>query len=168
MCNRCTPTSVPAKATAKLANGNTGHAKVIGIILCFFPNCSIIYPVGTVYYCLGQPSHTISSGNLKFNVGSQKFMSEPLEHCDSVDTQGSSWRSPCQNQNNLDYIQIKNFKVNPHIYRNIVVPNVCAILKQNISQIIHKRFGNLYITRLKQIARKGLMEGLLEKFPELE
>ena len=41
---------VKTKATVKLANGNTGHAQVIGIILCYFPNCLIIYPVGPVYY----------------------------------------------------------------------------------------------------------------------
>ena len=34
---------VPTKATLKLANGNTGHAQGIGIILCHFPKCSIIY-----------------------------------------------------------------------------------------------------------------------------
>ena len=42
---------VPTNATVKLANGITGHAQGIGIILCLFPNCSIIYPVGPVYYC---------------------------------------------------------------------------------------------------------------------
>ena len=53
----------------KLANGNMGHAQKIGIILCCFPNCSIIYPVGPVYYCPGHPSNTISSGALKFYIG---------------------------------------------------------------------------------------------------
>ena len=47
--------------TAKLANGNTGHAQVIGIILCHFPNCLIIYPVGPVYYCPGLFQHYIIS-----------------------------------------------------------------------------------------------------------
>ena len=40
---------VPTKATVKLANGNTVHAQVIGIILYCFPNCSVIYPVGPVF-----------------------------------------------------------------------------------------------------------------------
>ena len=57
---------VPTKATVKLDNGNTVHAQGIGIILCRFPNCLIIYPVGPVYYCPGQPYNTILSGNLKF------------------------------------------------------------------------------------------------------
>ena len=85
---------VPTKATVKLANGNTGHAPGIGIILCRFPNCSIIYPVGPVYYCPGQPSNNISPGVLKFYIGFNKVTSEPLEHCDFVDPQIRSWRSP--------------------------------------------------------------------------
>ena len=60
---------VPTKATVELANGNTGHAQGIEIILCQFPNCKILYPVGTVYYCPCQPSNTISSGELKFCIG---------------------------------------------------------------------------------------------------
>ena len=71
---------VLTKATLTLANGNTGHAQGIGIILCLFLNCSIIYPVTPVYYCPGHPSNTISSGALKFYVGFQKVTSEPLEH----------------------------------------------------------------------------------------
>ena len=89
---------VPTKATVKLANGKTGHDQGIGIILCLFPNCSIIYPVVQVYYCTGHPYSTISSYALKFYVGFQKVTSEPLEHCDFVDPQGCSWRSPYHNQ----------------------------------------------------------------------
>ena len=61
---------VLTKATVKLDNGNTGHSQVIGIILCRFPHCNIIYPVGPVYYCSGHPYNTISSGTLNFYVGS--------------------------------------------------------------------------------------------------
>ena len=113
----------------KLANGNMGHAQGIGIILCRFPNCSIIYPVGPVYYCPGNPSDTISLGALKFYVGLQKVTSEPLEHCDLVDPQGRSWRPPYQNQNNLDYLQVEIFKFNPHRDKNFVVPTVCGLKK---------------------------------------
>ena len=140
---------VPTKSTVKLANGNTGHAQGIGIILCCFPNCSIIYPVGPVYYCLGHPSNSISSGALKFYVGFQKVTSKPLEHCNFVDPQGHSWISSYQTQNNLDYIQIKIVKVKPHRDRNIVVTAVCELSKQNISQLIHQRFGHVSINRLK-------------------
>ena len=104
---------VPTKVTVKLANGNTGHAKVIVIILCHFHNCSIIYTVIPVYYCPGHPSSTISPAALKIYVGFQKNMSEPLEHCDFVDPQGRSWRSPYQTQNNLDHLQIEICKIQP-------------------------------------------------------
>ena len=40
---------VPTKTNVKLANGNMWHAQVIGIILCYFTNCPIIYIVGPFY-----------------------------------------------------------------------------------------------------------------------
>ena len=55
---------LPTKATVKLANGNTGNAQVIGIILCIFPNCYIMYTVVPVYYfqvTLPTPSHQMPS-----------------------------------------------------------------------------------------------------------
>ena len=60
---------VLTKATVKPENRKTGHAQVIGIILCCFPNCYIIYPEVPVYYCPGHTSKTISSGTLKVYVG---------------------------------------------------------------------------------------------------
>ena len=160
--------SVPTKATVKLANGNTGHAQGIGIILCCFPNCSIIYPVGTVYYCPGHPSNTISSGSLKFYIVFLKVKSEPLEHCDFFYPQGRSWRSTYQNHNNIDYLKLKNPKINTHRDKNIVVPTVCGISRQTLYQLIHKSFGDVSITRIKRMARKGLMGGLPENLPEFE
>ena len=71
----------PTKANVKLANGNTRDAQGIGIIPCRFPNFSIIYPVGPVNYCPGDPPNTISSGALKCYVGFQKVTSQPIEHC---------------------------------------------------------------------------------------
>ena len=59
---------VPIKANVILSNGNTVHSQVIGIILCRFPNCPSIYPVGKVYYFPGDPYITISSGALKCYV----------------------------------------------------------------------------------------------------
>ena len=82
------------KSNLNLYDGNTGHAQVIGIILCQFPNCLIIYTFGPFYYCPDHPSNTISSGALKFYIGFKKVTSEPLEHCNFVDPQGHSWRSP--------------------------------------------------------------------------
>ena len=61
--------SVTTKSTVKLAIVNTVHAQGIGIILCRFPNCSVIYLVGIVYYCPGHPSNTISLGALNFYAG---------------------------------------------------------------------------------------------------
>ena len=69
----------PTKSTVKLANRNMVHAQEIGIVLCHFPNCSIIYPVGPAYYFPGHPSNTISSGALKFYVDFKKVTSETLE-----------------------------------------------------------------------------------------
>ena len=48
------------------------------------------------------------------------------------------------------------------------VPTVSSVSKQNISQIIHPRFGHVSIARLKQMARKGLMEGLQKITSDLE
>ena len=60
----------------------------------------------TVYYCPGHPSKSISSGEIKFYVGSKNVTYEPLEHCDFVDPQSSYWILPYQTQNNIDYLQI--------------------------------------------------------------
>ena len=73
---------VPTQSNVKLDNGNTSHAQGVGVILCCFTNLPIIYRVGTIYYSLGHPSNTISLGPIKFYVGFQKVVSEPLEHCD--------------------------------------------------------------------------------------
>ena len=67
----------------------------------------------------------------------------------------------------LTIFKSKIFKVNPNRDRNIVVPTICELSKQNLSHIIHQSFGHLSITRLKIITRKGLMEGLPENIPEL-
>ena len=78
----------------ELANGNMVNAQIIGIILCHFINCFVIYPVGLIYYCPGHPYKTISSVALKVYVGFKRVTYEPLEHCDFVDPQGHSWISP--------------------------------------------------------------------------
>ena len=107
-----------------------------------------------VYYCLGHPYKTISSGDLKFYAGFKKVTSEPLEHCDFVDPQGRSWRPRYQNNNNLDYLQLEIVKINTKRDKNIVVPTLCGLSKQTLSQLIYQRFGHVFITRIKQMARK--------------
>ena len=110
---------VTTNAIVKLANGNTVHAQGIGIILCYFTNCLIIYPVVPVYYFPGHLSNTLSSGALKFYIGYKKVTSKPLEHCDLADPQGRSWRSSYQTNNNLDYLQLEIVKINNHRNKNI-------------------------------------------------
>ena len=92
----------------------------------------------------------------------KKVAYEPFEHCDFVDPQGRSWRSPYQTRNNLDYLQLEIVKINPHRNNNLFVPTVCGISKQTLSQLINQHSVHVYITRLKRMARKGLMEGLPE------
>ena len=124
---------VPTKANVKFDNWNMVHAQVIGIIFCQFPVFPIIYMVVKVHYCPGHPSNTISLVSLEFYSGFQKFTSEPLEHCDFVDPQGRSWRSPYKTLNNLDYLQINIFKVKLQRNRNIVVPTVSMPYQKIIS-----------------------------------
>ena len=159
---------VPTKYTVKLSNGNTVHNQSIETILCYICNFPITYPVGPVYYFLCHHYNSISLDALKVCVDFKKVTSEPLEHCDFVDPQGRSWRSPYQTRNNLDYLQLEIVKINPHREKNPVVPTVCGLSKQNLSQLIHQRFGHVSITRLKRMARRGLMDGLPENLPELE
>ena len=128
---------VPTNNTVKLENGNTGHEQVIWIVLFTFTNCSIIYPVGPVYYYPYNPSNTISSGALKFYVSFQRVAYEPLGHCGFVEPQGHSWRSPYHTQNNIEYFQIEILKFNPQRIRNFFVPSFCSISKQHLFQIIH-------------------------------
>ena len=131
---------VPTNATVKLANRNTVHSQGIGVILCQFLDCSIIYPVEPVYYCPCCTPNTISPGSLKFYAGLQKIGSEPLKHSDFVHPQVFNLRSRYQTQNNLDYLQIKLGKVIPHRDNNNCVQTVYALPKQNLSYIIHHHF----------------------------
>ena len=80
--------SFPSKATVKLANENTGHDKLIGVILCHFLTWPIIYPLEPVYYFPGDPSNTISFFTLKFYVGFQKVTYE-FERKDEMVLEGS-------------------------------------------------------------------------------
>ena len=157
---------VPTKSDVKLANGNMGHAQVIGIILCHFTNFPIIYPVVPVYYCPGLPSNTISPGALKWRVGFKKVMYEPLEKIYFVDPQGNSWRSPYRTQNNLDYLQIYIVRFDPQRNRNVVVPIFCVISKQNISQLIHQCSIHVYINRLQIMASKVITKVIPINIPE--
>ena len=64
---------------------------------------------------------------------------------------------PTRLKNNIDYLQNNIVNINPHTDMNSVVPTVILISKINLSQLIHQNFCHVYVTRLKIIARKGLM-----------
>ena len=61
----------PTKATVKLANGNTGHAQVIGVILCSFSKCSNIQwdQFMIVQVTLPTPPHQVTSILCWFSKG---------------------------------------------------------------------------------------------------
>ena len=82
-----------------------------------------------------------------------------LNICDFFDPLGCSWRPTYPTHNNIDYLQLENFKNNPHRDKNIVVRTVCGISKQTLSQIILQSFWSCIYTRLKQMPIKGLLEG---------
>ena len=140
---------VPTKVTVKLSNENMVHAQGIGIILYHFSHCSIIYPVGPVYYCPNHPSNTISLGVLNFYVSFQKVAYKPLEHCNFVYPQGCYCISPYHTKQYIDYLQIEVVKVNPQRNRNIVAPTFFALSKQNLSHLIHQVFGHVYVFGIK-------------------
>ena len=81
---------IPNKSNVKFANGTTVNDQAIEIILCCFPNCTIIYPVVPVYLCPGHPSNTISLDALKCYVGFKNDTFEPPENCDFVEFQDYS------------------------------------------------------------------------------
>ena len=54
----------------------------------------------------------------------------------------------------LYYLEIEIVRFNPQRNRNILVPNICALSKHNLSQIIHQWFCHVYISRLKPMSRK--------------
>ena len=103
---------IPTKSTVKLANENVGYAQGIGIILCCFPNCPIIYPVVTVYCFPGHPSNTILWGDLKCYVGSKNIASKPLEHCGFLPLM-LFLEITLPDLKNLDYLQIKIIEFKP-------------------------------------------------------
>ena len=155
----------PTNFNMKFYNGNIGHAKGTGVVLCRFPNCPFIYPVGPVYNIPVHPSNTISSVTLKFYVGFQKITSEPLEYCGFVFPQVHLCRSPYQTQNNLYYLHINifRFKTQTNIY--ITAPTVCGISKQILSQLIHECSSCVLITRLYKMSRKVIRKGLPMNLP---
>ena len=90
----------------KLAYGNTVHAQVIGIILCCFTNCYIIYPVGSVYCFHGHPSKTILFGALKFYAEFKMLHMNLLNIVVLLTLKVILRGHPTRTKNNEDYLQI--------------------------------------------------------------
>ena len=74
-------------------------------------------------------------------------------------------RSPYQTQKNLDYLQIEIVKVNPHRDKNIVVPTVCGLSKENISQLIHQLFFSCLCYQIKTNGKKRTLVRYLIRSP---
>ena len=110
-----------------------GHTKLIGIILCCFPNWPIIHPVVPFCYFTVQPSNTVSPRALKCYFGFRMVILEPHEHCDFIGPQGRSWRSPYQTRNKIYYIQIKIVKFNPKIKKGYFPKYLWHIKKEYLS-----------------------------------
>ena len=66
-------------------------------------------------------------------------------------------------QKKLDYLQIENVKVNFKMNSNIVVPNVFALSKYILSQLIHCFSGHASIASLKKNNKKSTYEGSTNK-----
>ena len=139
-----------------LDNGNTVHAQGIGVILRFFPNCSIIQweKFIIVQVILPKPYHQVPSN----------FMLD--------------FKSLCMNL--LKIVILLTIRVvlgnRPKIIKTIFTifklilskstlketgiffPTVCSLSKQNISHLICQSFDHVSIARLKLTAIKGLIE----------
>ena len=90
----------------------------------------------------------MSSGALKFYFGFQKVTSEPLEYCDFSDIGlFLDITLPDSKQSRLS--SNRNGQRKPQRDMNIVVPTACVLPKQNLSPLIHQRFGHVSIARLK-------------------
>ena len=99
--------------------------KKLGVFYVFF-NYPIIYPVRPVYYCSGHLSNTLSFYDLKYYVGFQNFVSEPLEHFNFVDPQGTSWSSPYRTRKILDYLHFEVVKFNYNQNKCHIVATICG------------------------------------------
>ena len=61
-----------------------------------------------------------------------------------------------------------NFSMSILTEKRIFLSQISVHFQNNLSQLIHRRFGKISINRLKLMAIKGLVEGLPENIPELE
>ena len=85
-------------------------------------------------------------------------------HCDFVDPQHCSWRSPYHTHNN-HYLQLEIFNINPQRDNNIVVPTINILTKHTLYQLINQRFGHVYITHTKLNGKERTHGRSPRKFP---
>ena len=159
---------VPTKATVKFLMETQDMPKEMRLFYVILLTVSLYiwwYQFIIVQVTLPTPSHQVPSNFMRVF---KRLHLNLLNIVNFVDPQGRSWRSPYQTQKNYNIFKNKFVKVNPQRNRNVFVPTVCTISKQNLSQLINKRFGHVSISRLKLMARKGLMEGLPTNIPDLE
>ena len=107
-----------ALSTVKLANGNTGNSQGIGIFLCCFPKCPIIYPVGPVYYFPGNLYKTISSCDLNFMLVNKRIHLNLLNIVIFLTLKVI-----------LGDLPTRIVNVKPQRDRNIIVPTIYALSK---------------------------------------
>ena len=122
-------TFVLTKATVKLANGNTGYSQGIRIILCCFPNFSIKYPVGPVYYCpftLPTPSHKVPS-NLMLIF--KRLHLNLLNIVTVLKLKVVLGDHPTKLKTIYTIFILKFVKANPQRNRDIFVPTILALSK---------------------------------------
>ena len=159
---------VPTKATVKLANVNTGHAQVVGIILCCFPNCPIIYTVGPVYYFPGHPSNTISSVALNFYLDLKILHLNLLKIVTFLNLEVVLGYLP-PDPNNSWLSSTRNYQDNSSQRQEYCSPNYLWTFKTNFLSTYSSEFWSfIYHKNNNKMEGKGLMEGLLENLPELE
>ena len=94
--------------------------------------------------------------------------SETLKHCNFLALRVVPGYHPTRIKTVSTIFKYKFVKFNPQINRNIVVPTVCVLSKQNISHIIHQCFGIVSIFSIKRMARKVIMEVLPTNIPDLK
>ena len=153
--------SVPTNADVNFLNGKTVDAQGIGIILCCFPNRSIIYSLGLIYCFLGHPYNTILPVDLKWCVGFQKVTFNLLKNLFCL-----SSRSFLE-VTHLDYLQVLIVKFNPQINWDNMVTTIFGLSKYNISQLIHQLFGHIPMIRVKILAREVTTKGPSTNIPGL-
>ena len=150
---------VPTKQNVKLSYKSTGHAQGIGIILCHFPNCTIIYSMGPVYYCPVQPSNILSLGTLKYMLNFKRLQLNLVNVLTLFTFKVVLGDHPTRLKTIQTILKSKFVKVNYRRKPIFLVPTVSALSEINLYDLIHQCFVYVSIVRPNLMTIKGLMEG---------